>query len=409
MKIQRDLFVADQFTQPYHPQQNPVELQAIKYLKQHAHALLDRTGAPDPFWFPAIQYLAEIHNICADPSIKYAIPKAIRTGVTQDISAYLQFKFFEPILYLDHENTFPMSKERTGRYLHVAENIGDKLTYFIYDEQTRQVLARSVVRTKGRNYRVKFDPFLSKHRKHTASNGGEVWRDPVAEGLSDMDKYDEEESDLEPCFFDTQQDWDHRPDKTESQEGSNPTTGSNPSTPPEVNQQFKEAGNKTLFVPSTPDDYDGASALRFDNDTLDIDPDIPYLSRRGKVPYSEVKDMVQEPSPEVEPVMPESNPVNESNPMTPKTRPTRTKRDIDRLTFNTKTKWSFGRAIKSFAMLSVSGVSAFSTHQFAESCMDVQNHKVLWPKVAPTAMIYNTERVNELLAYHTILDSLNSL
>jgi hypothetical protein len=55
MKIQRDLFVADQFPQPYHPQQNPVELQAIKYLKQHAHALLDRTGAPDPFWFPAIQ------------------------------------------------------------------------------------------------------------------------------------------------------------------------------------------------------------------------------------------------------------------------------------------------------------------------------------------------------------------
>jgi hypothetical protein len=111
LRIQRDLFIKDQFTESYHLWQNPVELQAIKYLKDHAHALMDRTGTPDPFWFHAVKYLADIHNICADPSNRYAIPKTVRTGVTQDISAHLQFQFLEKVWYLDHENNFPASNE----------------------------------------------------------------------------------------------------------------------------------------------------------------------------------------------------------------------------------------------------------------------------------------------------------
>ena len=42
LKIHRDLFIKDQFTEPYHPQQNPVELRAVKYLKEHSHILLDQ-------------------------------------------------------------------------------------------------------------------------------------------------------------------------------------------------------------------------------------------------------------------------------------------------------------------------------------------------------------------------------
>ena len=41
LKIHRELFIKDQFTEPYNPQQNPVELRAIKYLKEHSHVLLD--------------------------------------------------------------------------------------------------------------------------------------------------------------------------------------------------------------------------------------------------------------------------------------------------------------------------------------------------------------------------------
>ena len=46
MKIHRELFIKDQFNEPYNPQQNPIVLRAIKYLKEHSHILLDQTRAP---------------------------------------------------------------------------------------------------------------------------------------------------------------------------------------------------------------------------------------------------------------------------------------------------------------------------------------------------------------------------
>jgi hypothetical protein len=52
-QIHRDLVIADQWTEPHSPWQNPAELNGEKYLKSHAQVLLDRTGAPDTLWFLA--------------------------------------------------------------------------------------------------------------------------------------------------------------------------------------------------------------------------------------------------------------------------------------------------------------------------------------------------------------------
>lgn len=93
LRIHRDMVIKDQFIEPYNPQQNPVELRAIKYLKEHSCVLLDCTGAPESCWFLAIKYLADIHNICADPSLNNQVPLTVRPEVTKDISAYLQFQF----------------------------------------------------------------------------------------------------------------------------------------------------------------------------------------------------------------------------------------------------------------------------------------------------------------------------
>jgi hypothetical protein len=46
-KIHYDLMIADQWTEPHSPLQNPAELNGVKYLKSHAQVLLDRAGAPD--------------------------------------------------------------------------------------------------------------------------------------------------------------------------------------------------------------------------------------------------------------------------------------------------------------------------------------------------------------------------
>ena len=118
--------------------------------------------------------------MCADPTIRNQIPITVRTGVTKDISAFLQFSFWQPVLYLDHEGVWPASKERTGRWVGVTENIGDQLTYWILDEQSKQLVARSVVRPLNNNRRVKQDPALtgeainSLAKDHTFEDGGKL-------------------------------------------------------------------------------------------------------------------------------------------------------------------------------------------------------------------------------------------
>ena len=99
------------------------------------------------------------------------MPITVRAGVTKDISVWLQFSFWQPILYLDHKETWPSYKERTGRWVGVTENIGDQLTYWILDEQSKQLVSRSVVRPLNNNRRVKQDPELTKESDPKAVRG----------------------------------------------------------------------------------------------------------------------------------------------------------------------------------------------------------------------------------------------
>ena len=95
MEINRELLIKDQFTEPYHPQQIPVESNAIKYIKEQVLRLLDRTGAPEATWYFAAQYVADLHNICSDPNLPDEItPLQYLEGSTPDISAYLQYTYW---------------------------------------------------------------------------------------------------------------------------------------------------------------------------------------------------------------------------------------------------------------------------------------------------------------------------
>ena len=118
------MYIKDGFSEPYNPQQNPVEGKAIQWLKHSSLVLLDRTGAPESAWYFSIKYLADIHNICYDPEIKMT-PHQKRHGNTPDISPYLQFKFWESILYLDHEENglHPMRDLDIGLVLHITWEI----------------------------------------------------------------------------------------------------------------------------------------------------------------------------------------------------------------------------------------------------------------------------------------------
>ena len=142
-KIMRKYNIKAEYTEPHHPQQNPAE-RRIQDIKCTTAKVMDRTGTPEFLWFYAMSYVTQVLNHTALESLKGITPLQACYGVTPDISALLQFHFYEPIYYYE-EASFPATEEKFGHWLGVAENQGDALTYFILAENN-QILSRSLVR-----------------------------------------------------------------------------------------------------------------------------------------------------------------------------------------------------------------------------------------------------------------------
>ena len=72
----------------------------------------------------------------------------VALGHSVVISAYIQYKWWEAIYFLDYEDpSFPKSREKFGRFCGVAENCGDLLTFKVYVPATNTIINRSVVRS----------------------------------------------------------------------------------------------------------------------------------------------------------------------------------------------------------------------------------------------------------------------
>jgi len=369
LEIHRELYIKDQYSEPYNPQQNPVESRAINWLKSATHVLLDRRGAPDSAWYFAAKYLSEIHSICYDKKLGMS-PRQKRTGITPDISAYLQFQFWEKVLYLDHEESWPSSKERTGYWVGVAHNVGDALTYWIFDDQSKWLLARSVVRPFRNNLRVRWDPMFAKTPiKHTAKNAGECM--PLSENKQSpviMDKYDLMEPDPEEHFFDPGIDVESSP-----------------------------------VVPAEKEDpYKGNSKLRLENQDVPVNPEIVVPKPKKKVSYKDVK------YPEVY-IPPDTKNKVEVHKV-PKEKPKNIDDPSNLRRSTRRTRW---RGTKTtIAKLAISAASLLlPTHIIAEparAIMSVDATKVGF--IPPeTRKIDKSEKMEELRAYLTTLDRLNAL
>ena len=65
-----------------------------------------------------------------------------------DISAYLNFYFYQPVLY-SIDNKWPSeSPEKSGRWMGEAHYVGDALTYKIIMDDTKKIIYRSAVRPR---------------------------------------------------------------------------------------------------------------------------------------------------------------------------------------------------------------------------------------------------------------------
>ena len=450
--IHRELYIKDQFSKVENQHQNPVESQAIKWLKQGSHVLLDRTGAPDSAWYFAVKYMADIHNICYDKSLDMC-PKQRRFGSTVDISAFLQFTFWQRVLYLDHEESFPHSKERTGYWVGVADNVGDSLTYWIYDDQAKRLFARSVVRPFNNNKRVKWDPaFASISPKNTAKIGGDSLpskkeRDKKLANIMDhYDKYEEEpigQERIENMIDPTENEWtDYQRTKTEkSKQDNNSILGI--SYPEDTG--FDTEG--TPFIPvEREDSYEGDSRLRYGNNPMEIDPDIPRFPQSGRESYNDISyEQVYEPPDEetmieTDPDNPDrgdhedrgamkqdqidkllleqkqtvkprrskqlkSPSPNESNILETRSRTSRINQAVQE---PNKTIWTNNKWHKFLKVVVAIGIQFVPSHVMAMPSSDLKAEMkpLIVKQIDP---ISTAHRVEELRAYHLNLDRMNQL
>ena len=162
--INRHFCVKDAYTEPHHPNQNPAENQAVKWLKHHCQFVMNTTGAPEYLWPYCMLWISDVHNITAQESLDNRTPYEMRHGVTPDISAYILFTFWEEILYLDNEQSYPNSKEVPGYFLGVAKHSGDALTFNILTTHGT-ILTRSVIRSASGKPLAGFPNKRTTHQK----------------------------------------------------------------------------------------------------------------------------------------------------------------------------------------------------------------------------------------------------
>ena len=115
-------------TEAHHPWQNEAE-RYIQEVKKMVNTIMDRTGAPNNLWILCTLYVVYILNRIAQPDLNWRSAYETCYGITPDISSLLLYTFYQRIYYLDAEVKFPYSKEKSGRFVGITENIGDAITF----------------------------------------------------------------------------------------------------------------------------------------------------------------------------------------------------------------------------------------------------------------------------------------
>ena len=154
LDILRNYVIDDWQSEPYHEHQNAAE-RRYQVVKETTNKVMDRTGAPAYTWLLALLYVCYVLNHTASETLGWQTPLYYLTGITTDISALLQFQFWEPVYFAtgdalkyDGKTPFPSGiAEAKGRFVGFAESVGDVLTYKVLSDDTKKIIYRSYVRS----------------------------------------------------------------------------------------------------------------------------------------------------------------------------------------------------------------------------------------------------------------------
>ena len=170
----RMYLVKDRQSEPHYQHQDPIE-RHIQNVKRISQNIMDRTGCPAKFWLLCFLFVISLLNCLVNKNGE--IPKSLVTGEVTDVSPFLTFHFWQEVFFEQPDKT-----EQLGRWVGVAENVGDTLTYFVLTNDTEKVIARS-------NVRAAKDPLFPNRLvrpDNSLPDGGEVKSKPVLASANDL-------------------------------------------------------------------------------------------------------------------------------------------------------------------------------------------------------------------------------
>jgi hypothetical protein len=139
--------IKDYQSEPHHQHQNYAE-NRVGTLKDGTNRVMDRSGAPSNLWLLALIYVCILLNHMVNDSIGGKAPLNALLGLQPDISMFLAFSFYEPVLCAA-DNKYPSeSPEILGRFVGFEMNAGDAMTFKILTDVTNQIITRSAVRSR---------------------------------------------------------------------------------------------------------------------------------------------------------------------------------------------------------------------------------------------------------------------
>jgi hypothetical protein len=112
--------IKDFQSEPHHQHQNFAE-RKIGDTKRLTDAIMDRTRTQASFWLLCLLCVVFLLNQLASDALGGLTPIEVATGQRPDISALLQFHWFEPVFYSVDYSFASDSPEKSGRCVGIAE------------------------------------------------------------------------------------------------------------------------------------------------------------------------------------------------------------------------------------------------------------------------------------------------
>jgi hypothetical protein len=143
-QVVRKYHIKPRMTEPASPWQNRAEAE-IREVKRLTRRIMRKASAPLHLWCYALEWAARIRSFTAHDLFisESRTPEERITGRTPDISEFVHFDWLQWVWHRDPA-PFPESDLRLGRWLGVAHDVGQAMTYWILTDKNT-VVARSSV------------------------------------------------------------------------------------------------------------------------------------------------------------------------------------------------------------------------------------------------------------------------